>query len=58
MKHIKKILCISFTFLFLLNIVSLSADASTSEYDYYADDAGIVLTKYIGNDKEVVVPLK
>ncbi len=56
MKHIKKILCISFTFLFLLNIVSLSADASTSEYDYYADDAGIVLTKYIGNDKEVVVP--
>lgn len=56
MKHIKKILCISFTFLFLLNIVSLSADASTSEYDYYADGAGIVLTKYIGNDKEVVVP--
>ena len=56
MKHIKKILCILFTFLFVLNIVSLTANASTSDYDYIVEGTGIVLTKYNGNDKEVVVP--
>lgn len=56
MKQIKITLCLAFVFLFLLNIVSLSANASTEDYDYYADNTGIVLTKYNGNDKEVVVP--
>lgn len=56
MKHIKMTLCLAFVFLFLLNIISLSANASTEDYDYYADNTGIVLTKYNGNDKEVVVP--
>ena len=56
MKHNKLTLCLAFVFLFLLNIVSLSANASIEDYDYYADDTGIVLTKYNGNDKEVVVP--
>jgi len=56
MKQIKITLCLAFVFLFLLNIVSLSANASTGDYDYYDDNTGIVLTKYNGNDKEVVVP--
>lgn len=56
MKHVKMTLCLAFMFLFLLTIVSLSANASAVNYDYYANDTGVVLTKYNGNDKKVVVP--
>ena len=55
MKHIKKILCIIFV-LFLMNVTSFSINASAHDYDYFIDDLGVVLTKYNGNDKEVIVP--
>ena len=55
MKHIKKILCIIFV-LFLMNVTSFSINASAHDYDYFINDLGVVLTKYNGNDKEVIVP--
>lgn len=56
MKRIKMTLCLAFMFLSLLTIVSSSANASAENYDYYTNDTGVVLTKYNGKDKKVVVP--
>lgn len=58
MKYVKITLCLAFMFLFLLTVVSSSANASAENYDYYTNGVGVVLTKYNGNDKKVVVPSK
>lgn len=58
MKHIKKALCSAFIFVFLFTILSTTVTASTPDYEYFIDDSGVVLTKYIGEDKVVVIPSK
>ena len=56
MKQFKNLLSLIIILLLFMNVLPTAAKASEVEYDYFIDHTGIVLTKYHGCEKEVVVP--
>ena len=56
MKYTIKLMGLLLAIILMTGLTSLTCLASNVEYDYFVEEGEAILTRYIGNEKEVAVP--
>ena len=56
MNYTIKLIRLLLAIILITGLTPLTCLASNVEYEYYVDEGEVILTKYIGNEKEVTVP--
>lgn len=56
MNYTIKLIGLLLAIILITGLTPLTCLASNVEYEYYVDEGEVILTKYIGNEKEVTVP--